>query len=177
MWRGDGLGAGFDQTLEIIGVVRATHQTCDDEVSNVHVGPFRDTVHAITQRSSLRHPRRRLRQLRAVGHGFMHPVLGAPTTLAIGHPNNDVWNHVWGYGFVAQSLAAGEWPMHTDLLNWPHGGTLWFIDLLGALITLPINWLSGPVAAYNSGMLIQWVLAGVGMYALAWRVTGSIAGA
>ena len=108
---------------------------------------------------------------------FMHPVLGAPTTLAIGHPNNDVWNHVWGYGFVAQSLAAGEWPLHTDLLNWPHGGTLWFIDLLGALITLPINWLSGPVAAYNSGMLIQWVLAGVGMYALAWRVTGSIAGA
>lgn len=108
---------------------------------------------------------------------FMQPVLGQPSTLAIGHPNNDVWNHVWGYGFVAQSLAQGEWPMHTDLLNWPHGGTLWFIDLVGALITLPINWASGPVAAYNASMLIQWVLAGAGMYALAWRVTGSAAGA
>lgn len=108
---------------------------------------------------------------------FMHPVLAQPSTLAIGHPNNDVWNHVWGYGFVAQSIASGEWPLHTDLLNWPHGGTLWFIDLLGALITLPINWASGPVAAYNAGMLIQWVLAGLGMYALAWRVTQSQPGA
>lgn len=112
-----------------------------------------------------------------LGMWFMHPVLDQPTTLAIGHPNNDVWNHVWGYGFVAQSIANGEWPLHTDLLNWPHGGTLWFIDLLGALITLPINWASGPVAAYNAGMLIQWVLAGVGMYALAWRVTQSQPGA
>ena len=108
---------------------------------------------------------------------FMAPVLQQPSSLAIGHPNNDVWNHVWGYGFVAQSLANGEWPLHTELLNWPHGGSLWFIDLLGALLTLPVNWLSGPVAAYNASMLIQWVLAGVGMYALAWRVTGSIAGA
>jgi hypothetical protein len=108
---------------------------------------------------------------------FMGPVLSQPSSLAIGHPNNDVWNHVWGYGFVAQSLANGEWPLHTDLLNWPHGGTLWFIDLVGALMTLPINWMSGPVAAYNASMLIQWVLAGAGMYALAWRVTGSAAGA
>jgi hypothetical protein len=107
----------------------------------------------------------------------MMPVLSNPTGLAIGHPNNDVWNHIWGYGFVAQSLASGEWPLHTELMNWPHGGTLWFIDMLGALITLPINLISGPVAAYNAGLLIQWTLCGVGMYALAWRVTGSVAGA
>jgi hypothetical protein len=108
---------------------------------------------------------------------FMGPVLSHPTTHAIGHPNNDVWNHVWGYGFVAQKLTQGELPLHTDLLNWPHGGTLWFIDMFGAIITLPVNILSGPVAAYNTGMLIQWTLCGVGMYALAWRITGSQAGA
>ena len=39
------------------------------------------------------------------------------------------------------------------MLNWPHGGTLWFIDMFGALITLPINWISGPVAAYNASMV------------------------
>ena len=35
------------------------------------------------------------------------PVLANPSGLAIGHPNNDVWNHIWGYGFVAQALAEG----------------------------------------------------------------------
>ena len=105
------------------------------------------------------------------------PVLSSPTTLAIGHPGNDVWNHIWGYGFVADSLMAGEWPLHTDMLNWPSGGTLWFIDMMGAIITLPVNMLSGPVAAYNAGFLIQWTLCGVGMYALAWSVTGSALGA
>ena len=92
----------------------------------------------------------------------MMPVLSNPTGLAIGHPNNDVWNHIWGYGFVGQAIAEGSLPLHTDLMNWPHGGTLWFIDLFGALITLPVTLISGPVAAYNAGLLIQWVLCGVG---------------
>jgi len=105
------------------------------------------------------------------------PVLSNPTQLAIGHQNNDVWNHIWGYGFVAESLRSGELPISTDLMNWPHGGTLWFIDMFGAIITLPVNYISGPVAAYNAGLLIQWTLCGVGMYALALRVTGSMAGA
>jgi len=105
------------------------------------------------------------------------PVLSSPTTLAIGHPGNDVWNHIWGYGFVADSIMAGQWPIHTDMLNWPSGGTLWFIDMMGAIITLPVNVLSGPVAAYNASYLIQWTLCGVGMYALAWSVTGSALGA
>jgi len=107
----------------------------------------------------------------------MGPVLAQPTTLAIGHPNNDVWNHIWGYGFVGDALAQGQLPLHTDLLNWPDGGSLWFIDMLGALVTFPVHRLSGPVAAYNASLLIQWTLCGVGMYALAWAMTRSIAGA
>ena len=105
------------------------------------------------------------------------PVLSSPSTLAIGHPGNDVWNHIWGYGFVADKLRAGEWPLHTELLNWPSGGSLWFIDMMGAIITLPINLVSGPVVAYNASYLLQFVLCGVGMYALAWSVTGSALGA
>ena len=97
--------------------------------------------------------------------------------MCIRDSNNDVWNHIWGYGFVGQSLAEGRLPLHTDLLNWPEGGTLWFIDMFGALLVLPVTLISGPVAAYNAGLLIQWALCGVGMYALAWRVTGSVAGA
>ncbi len=107
----------------------------------------------------------------------MGPVLARPTELAIGHPANDVWNHIWGYGFVAKSLLSGELPFHTELMNWPEGGTLWFIDMLGAIITLPVYAVSGPVAAYNTGYLLMWTLCGIGMYALALRVTGSALGA
>jgi hypothetical protein len=107
----------------------------------------------------------------------MGPVLSSPTELAIGHPGNDVWNHIWGYGFVAQSILSGELPFHTDLLNWPEGGTLWFIDMLGAIMTLPVYMMSGPVAAYNAAYLLMWTLCGVGMYALAFRVTQSALGA
>jgi len=107
----------------------------------------------------------------------MGPVLERPTELAIGHSANDVWNHIWGYGFVAQSILAGELPFYTDLMNWPEGGTLWFIDMMGALMTLPVYIVSGPVAAYNASYLLMWTLCGAGMYALAFRVTGSALGA
>ncbi len=105
------------------------------------------------------------------------PVLGDPTTRAIGHPANDVWNHVWGYWWVFESLLQGRPPMHTDLLAWPEGGSLWFIDTFGALLTAPVQALWGPVAAYNGAVAFQIWLCGVGTYALAWRATGSWPGA
>ncbi|MGB0639640.1 MAG: hypothetical protein ACPGTU_09920 [Myxococcota bacterium] len=107
----------------------------------------------------------------------MSPVLEDPTRLAIGFEKNDVWNHIWGYGFVTQSLAVGEWPMHTDLLNWPDGGTLWFIDFMGALMSFPVSHGWGSVAGYNVAMGFNWWLCGAATYALAWRVTRSGAGA
>ncbi|MBM4391485.1 MAG: hypothetical protein FJ090_10230 [Deltaproteobacteria bacterium] len=100
-----------------------------------------------------------------------------PTRQAIGHPANDVWNHVWGYWWVARELAGGELPLHTDLLNWPTGGSLWFIDAFGAVATLPVQFLFGPVAAYNVANWAQLWLCGIGAYVLALRVSGSWAGA
>ncbi|RME23373.1 MAG: hypothetical protein D6798_13650 [Deltaproteobacteria bacterium] len=108
---------------------------------------------------------------------LMAPVLGDFRHLALGHENNDVWNHVWGYWWFATELREGSLPLHTRLLGWPSGGQLWFIDAMGGLLTLPINLLWGPVAAYNADMLLQMVLCGVGAYTLALRVTGSWPGA
>lgn len=113
----------------------------------------------------------------AVALLLVHPVLGDPTRLALGDPRNDVWNHVWGYAWVADCVAEGRLPLHTELLNWPRGGSLWFIDLLGALLTLPVQWVAGPVAAYNASYLLNWVLCGLGAYALALQVSGSRPGA
>lgn len=105
------------------------------------------------------------------------PVLPDPTRLALGHPENDVWNHVWGYGWVAAEFARGELPLHSNDVGWPRGGSLWFIDLFNVVLTLPVQWLGGPVLAYNSAIFFNLVLAGLGAWALARDVTGSRAGA
>jgi hypothetical protein len=105
------------------------------------------------------------------------PVLGAFSTRALGHAGNDVWNHIWGFAYVADSLQRGELPLHTDLLGWPTGGSLWFIDTFGAILTLPVNWVAGPVAAYNASFLFNLTLAGSGAYLLAKAVSGIRAGA
>ena len=107
----------------------------------------------------------------------MGPVLEAPDRLALGHPGNDVWNHVWGYWYVGAALFDGHLPLETDLLNWPGGGALWFIDALNAVLTLPIQALWGPTAAYNSAMGANLWLCGMGAYVLAFQVTRSWGGA
>jgi hypothetical protein len=78
------------------------------------------------------------------------PVALAPRTMLLGHPGNDTWNHVWGFWWVAQEiLENGRWPGWTDLIAWPSGGALYFIDTFNALWSLPVQWLAGPVIAHN----------------------------
>jgi len=108
---------------------------------------------------------------------ILHPILPDPAHVAIGHPMVDTWNHVWGFWQVGQSLAEGRSPLHTELMRWPDGGSLWFIDLFNAIWTLPVQWLAGPVAAYNVALLGNLTLAGVAAWALARRVSGSDAAA
>jgi MFS family permease len=82
-----------------------------------------------------------------------------------------VWNHVWGYWWVAQCIYRGDLPIHSELLNWPRGGSLWFIDVFGAVTTLPVQMAWGPVAAYNASIWANFILCGIGVYVLAWRTT------
>lgn len=99
---------------------------------------------------------------------LVSPVLGDPTGLALGHPQADTWNHVWGFHHVAQ----GHW-LRTDALGWPWGGRLWFIDTWGAVWTLPVQWIAGPVAAFNLAAAVNLWLAAFGAWLLARRVSGS----
>ncbi len=107
----------------------------------------------------------------------IYPTLSDFAHTALGHENNDVWNHIWGFAYVASRLAEGQLPTHTDLLFWPEGGSLWFIDTFGALLTLPVQWVAGPVAAMNTACWFNFTLAGAATYALAWRVTETQPGA
>jgi hypothetical protein len=82
------------------------------------------------------------------------PVLLGPTQQMIGHDQGDVWNHAWGSWWFWQSLLDGTLPWHTEWLNAPNGGTLWFIDPIGALIGLPFAALFGPILAFNATVLV-----------------------
>ena len=105
--------------------------------------------------------------------GVCAPALVDPAGRALGHADADTFNHVWGYWQVFQALAAGRSPLTTELLGYPSGGALYFIDLFGAIRTLPVQWAFGPVVAYNVACWSNLWLTGVGAHLLAARVSGS----
>ncbi len=100
------------------------------------------------------------------------PLLLNPVSRLVGHPGNDNWNHVWGYWWVADELSRGEWPLRTDLLSFPSGGTLYFIDTVQVLLFLPLQLLGGPALAYNAAVWSGLAFAGFCAWLLARRVTG-----
>jgi hypothetical protein len=102
---------------------------------------------------------------------LLSPAVLTPTQLLIGHPDVDVWNHAWGYWFVAQSLGQGVLPLSTDLIA-PDGGALYFIDMLGALIGAPITALAGAAAGYNLVLLLRVAAAGLAAQCLTEALTG-----
>ena len=104
------------------------------------------------------------------------PFAVDPTGALLGHPGNDVWNHVWGYWWVAQELQSGRLPLYTNLMHFPDTGRLFFIDTFGAVLTLPLQWIGGPVLAYNSAIFLSFWSAGFCAWALARHVVATFEG-
>ncbi len=100
------------------------------------------------------------------------PVALHPTQYVVGHPGNDTWNHIWGHWWVGYELERGRWPLQTELINHPGGGTLFYIDTIQALMFLPVTRTLGPAAAYNATVIFGLTLSGFGAWLLARRVTG-----
>ncbi|MSP54127.1 MAG: hypothetical protein EXR69_00740 [Myxococcales bacterium] len=105
------------------------------------------------------------------------PTLIQPTSAVLGHPGNDVWNHIWGYWWVAGELAEGRLPLSTGLMHFPDTSRLFFIDTFGAVITLPIQWALGPVAAINAIMFVCFWAAGFSAWLLGRHVLTTLQGA
>ena len=121
--------------------------------------------------------RRALLGFSGIGALLTAPVWRSPRTTLLGHPDADIYNHLWGFSHMAGSLSAGTSPLDVRSLGWPQGGQLWFIDSFSAVLTLPLQWALGPVLALNLWTLFLWIFAGVATWALARRMTGSEAGA
>ena len=105
------------------------------------------------------------------------PLALDPLGSLAGHPGNDVWNHVWGYWWVADELAHGRVPLRTDLQHFPMSSRLFFIDTFGALISLPLQWIGGAPLAMNAVVLGNFWAAGMAAWALARHVARELFGA
>lgn len=104
--------------------------------------------------------------------GITWPVALAPGERVVGHPGNDVWNHLWGHWWVGHELSQGYWPLRTALIQHPRGGTLYYIDTVQGLLFAPFTLLFGAEVGYNLTVLFGLSLAGFGAWLLARRVTG-----
>jgi len=99
----------------------------------------------------------------AAVYALLAGVLLAPLVLQLGSvvpgaPRSDVWNSLWSYWFVADSLSSGELPWHTKLLDHPRGGVLFVADPLGALLAFPFVRWWGVAGAYG---LVVWFRIGL----------------
>ena len=101
--------------------------------------------------------------------GLADGVLGSPLT--------DTWNALWSIDFVKRSLLQGQLPFHTMELFWPEGGSLYPINLINALLVLPLHLFIPLPAVYNILVLAMVVVGAMGMRALVFWVTRSEGGA
>ena len=104
------------------------------------------------------------------------PVVLHPSAVLLGDARIDVWNHAWGFWYVAEALAAGTWPTWTPLAGGPAGGALYFIDTPGAVLWAPVTWLAGPAVAYNFALMTRVFLSGVAGQLLYEEIEGRDAG-
>ncbi|MFM7202112.1 MAG: hypothetical protein ACKO6N_15120 [Myxococcota bacterium] len=95
------------------------------------------------------------------------------STRLLGHPEVDVWNHIWGFWWVGQTLLErGVLPVETHLLVHPTGGRLYFIDPLNAVLSAPLQPLLGLATSYNLVLCFELWLAGMSGHAVA-RAAGA----
>lgn len=95
------------------------------------------------------------------------PVSLFPFSLVLGHPNNDIWNHLWGFWWVKESIVIhGRFPFSTSLLNYPYGGHLYFIDTANAFLSIPFQILFNLPFAYNFVLFLSLFISAYGAYLL-----------
>jgi hypothetical protein len=111
--------------------------------------------------------------LLAVAALMTGPALLTPATAVPGHPQGDTYEHLHGFAWVARRIADGAVPWEAHDFGLPEGGVLWFPDLLGALLVLPLTWAAGAPLAYTVEVVAQVWFGLLGGYALGWTRGGT----
>jgi hypothetical protein len=85
---------------------------------------------------------------------------------ALGCRYTDTWHSLWGISFVKNSLLHGKSLFFTDYIFYPQGGYFYPINLLNAILILPVYLFLSVVVSYNLMIMILMVIAMLGMYRL-----------
>lgn len=88
--------------------------------------------------------------------------------------NEDGWQNTWNLWWTRYALAHGQNPYTTEMLFYPTGARLYLhtLTLTNGVLTLPVQLLAGPVAAYNAALVLGFVLTGYASFLLAEHVIG-----
>jgi hypothetical protein len=87
---------------------------------------------------------------------------------------DDFYQNIWNMWWVKFSqLTLHQQPYHTDYLHYPTGQSLLYhvVDPLNGVLSIPLQWAFGLLAAFNLMRLMHLVFSGVAAYALC-RVLG-----
>jgi hypothetical protein len=99
---------------------------------------------------------------------FSWPLGREWSTAFVGNPHSDANQYIWNVWNFQRQVAAGHNPFYTPLLLYPQGTSLWlhtYTPVLGVLNLL----LHQEFWAVNLGLLVSFVLSGVGAARLAGR--------
>jgi hypothetical protein len=104
------------------------------------------------------------------------PSLLRLASCVIGDPGGDVWKHLWGFWWVREAHVNGlPYPEWTNLLNYPRGGTLFFIDPVGAVSAAVLLWPLEPFVSadlsplsYNLIVILNLAASAFAAYLLVW---------
>lgn len=74
----------------------------------------------------------------------------------------DAPQNIWNFWWVGRALAGGQNPFFTPLLYYPQGVQMLLqtLNIVAIGLTLPANWLLGPLAAYNLAAILGVALTG-----------------
>ncbi len=103
----------------------------------------------------------------AVALGVTWPLATQLGSRILGSHRGDLWFHAWGLWWMKASLLERHaFPLRTDQVNYPDGGTLLLIDPLNGILSIPFQLLFPLGLAYDLTVLLDMVLAGLGGWLL-----------
>ncbi|MEZ4718248.1 MAG: hypothetical protein R2851_19475 [Caldilineaceae bacterium] len=119
------------------------------------------------------HGRGRVHLAVLAGYALLTVVMTWPlarqATTAIPGDSFDGWQNYWNLWWMKLALVDRvQSPLVTDMLYAPTGVSLYFHTLnpFNGLVTMPVQLAAGLIVAYNSVVLLSWVLAGYGVFLL-----------
>lgn len=99
---------------------------------------------------------------------YTYPLVLHLNKLVVGDLEGDMWKHLWGFWWVKKRIFEDKvLPLFTSILNYPYGGNLFFIDPLGALLSIPLQSVFPIHVVYNLLILINLTFGAFCAYLLA----------